>query len=84
MGEIADMMIEGTLDFYTEEYLDGKSPGYPRTHKKGKIKSVHTKSVKRSDYITRDWKSMTPSERKITSIRKEINELISSGKNLIS
>lgn len=30
MGEIADMMIDGTLDMYTGEYL-GRGPGYPRT-----------------------------------------------------
>ncbi len=30
MGEIADMMIDGTLDAETGEYL-GDGPGYPRT-----------------------------------------------------
>lgn len=30
MGEIADMMIDGTLDCETGEYL-GDGPGYPRT-----------------------------------------------------
>jgi hypothetical protein len=30
MGEIADMMIDGTLDFYTGEYI-GRGHGYPRT-----------------------------------------------------
>lgn len=30
MGEIADMMLEGTLDCETGEYL-GEGPGYPRT-----------------------------------------------------
>jgi len=30
MGEIADMMIDGTLDCYTGEYI-GRGPGYPRT-----------------------------------------------------
>jgi hypothetical protein len=30
MGEIADMMINGDLDFYTGEYI-GKGKGYPRT-----------------------------------------------------
>jgi hypothetical protein len=30
MGEIADMMIDGTLDIETGEYL-GEGPGYPRT-----------------------------------------------------
>lgn len=33
MGEIADMMIDGTLDMHTGEYL-GKGPGYPRTRDK--------------------------------------------------
>ncbi len=30
MGEIADMMLDGTLDFYTGEYI-GRSKGFPRT-----------------------------------------------------
>lgn len=33
MGEIAEMMLDGTLDFYTGEYL-GKAKRYPRTAKK--------------------------------------------------
>ena len=33
MGEIADMMIDGTLDFYTGEYI-GKGYGLPRTFDK--------------------------------------------------
>ena len=30
MGEIAEMMLDGTLDIETGEYL-GEGPGYPRT-----------------------------------------------------
>ena len=30
MGEIADMMIDGTLDYMTGEYI-GRGQGYPRT-----------------------------------------------------
>jgi len=30
MGDIADMMIDGTLDIYTGEYI-GEACGYPRT-----------------------------------------------------
>jgi hypothetical protein len=30
MGEIADMMLDGTLDFYTGEYI-GRGKGMPRT-----------------------------------------------------
>ena len=30
MSEIADMLIDGTLDIYTGEYI-GESVGYPRT-----------------------------------------------------
>lgn len=30
MGEIADMMLDGTLDSITGEYL-GPGPGHPRT-----------------------------------------------------
>jgi len=30
MGDISDMMLDGTLDFYTGEYI-GKGKGIPRT-----------------------------------------------------
>ena len=40
MGEIADMMIDGTLDFETGEVLDRKSPGYPRTKRGAMGKGV--------------------------------------------
>ncbi len=31
MGEVADMMIDGTLDSLTGEVIDGTAPGFPRT-----------------------------------------------------
>lgn len=31
MGEIAEAMLEGLLDSETGEYIDGESPGYPRS-----------------------------------------------------
>lgn len=62
MGEIADSMINGEFDFYSGEYLDGESPGYPRTYKKGKIRPVYEED--------------TPAEKKIRSIRKELAILI--------
>lgn len=34
MGDIADMMIDGTLDCETGELIDGASPGYPRTKRR--------------------------------------------------
>ena len=42
MGEIADMMLDGTLDYETGEYL-GDSVGFPRTRnaQKPKIKCPH-------------------------------------------
>ena len=30
MGEIAEMMINGFLDYETGEYIDGEELGYPR------------------------------------------------------
>ena len=35
MGQIADMLIDGTLDIYTGEYI-GDAVGYPRTSKNTK------------------------------------------------
>ena len=34
MGDIADMMLDGTLDCVTGEYL-GEGDGYPRTRERG-------------------------------------------------
>ena len=34
MGEYADMIIEGFIDQFTGEVIDGDSPGYPRSKKK--------------------------------------------------
>lgn len=41
MGEIADSLIDGTMDAETGEFLDGDSPGYPRVFRNGKIVSQH-------------------------------------------
>lgn len=39
MGEVADMMIDGTLDYITGEYI-GKGLGFPRTRERmSKMKS---------------------------------------------
>lgn len=35
MGQIADMLIDGTLDMYTGEYI-GDAVGYPRTSRNNK------------------------------------------------
>jgi hypothetical protein len=43
MGDIADMMLDGTLDEVTGEYL-GEGPGYPRSNDPG-----HYSNDKRSD-----------------------------------
>jgi hypothetical protein len=56
MGEIAEMMLDGTLDQYTGEYL-GPGPGYPR--------SGNSFGFSRS-------KAYNKALNKIRSIRKEI------------
>lgn len=45
MGEIADMIIDGTLDMYTGEYL-GDPVGYPRTKKKKYFKKKKKTKLK--------------------------------------
>jgi len=59
MGEYADMLIDGTCDFYTGEYI-GEGPGYPRTlrnkpkmHKKGEMTqcAICKKWVKKAGLI---------------------------------
>ena len=47
MGEIADMIIDGTLDYETHEVIDGESPGYPRTsHRRAKKRKNQTATFK--------------------------------------
>lgn len=36
MGEYADMIIDGFVDQYTGEVIDGESPGYPRSKSRKK------------------------------------------------
>lgn len=36
MGEYADMIIDGLVDQYTGELIDGDSPGYPRSKNRKK------------------------------------------------
>lgn len=42
MGDIADMMLDGTLDSETGEFIDGDSPGYPRSmnHRNNPVNGV--------------------------------------------
>lgn len=69
MGEIADMMIDGTLDHFDGSYIDGDSPGYPRF--------VDYRGIARPVYGGRkQYNNMTPAERKIESVRKELGALI--------
>lgn len=42
MGEFADMIINGLVDQYTGEVIDGHSSGYPRSLKRNKKR--HRKS----------------------------------------
>lgn len=77
MGDIADMMLDGILDEQTGEYL-GKAIGYPRTLVKSKYNTI------KPDYKPRGNKKpkgkyrktapvhLTPVQKKIASIRKEI------------
>lgn len=69
MGEIADSMIEGEMDFYTGEYIDGDRPGYPRV--------IDYRGIARPVFGGRkQYNHMTPAERKIESVRKELGALI--------
>jgi len=69
MGDAAEMLLEGTLDFYTGEFLDGDSPGYPRTFgQTGGIRSLYQK--------------LTPSEKRIRDVKIELKKLIKSKQKL--
>ncbi len=72
MGDIADMILEGILDEETGEYIDDElslngGPGYPRTQYKPRGNKKPKGEYRKTAYI-----HLTPSERKIASIRKEI------------
>lgn len=53
MGEIADMMLDGTLDYITGEYI-GEPCGYPRSREDGSYWSNPTKLRRASDKSIRD------------------------------
>ena len=42
MGEYADMILDGLVDQYTGEVIDGHAPGYPRS--KRRKRKTHKKS----------------------------------------
>lgn len=85
MGEIADMLLDGTLDFYTGEYL-GKGGGIPRTKNKSlewerrkqskppidylSSKEVALNGVKK--YIKKKWRGSAS----IPSIRAVVSEYL--------
>lgn len=46
MGETADMMIEGILDYETGEMIDGDATGYPRTMRKKHAERKHVRKPK--------------------------------------
>jgi uncharacterized C2H2 Zn-finger protein len=39
VGEYADMILDGFVDQYTGEVIDGRSPGYPRSKRRKKVKA---------------------------------------------
>lgn len=53
MGEIADMMLDGTLDCITGEYL-GEPCGYPRSREDGTYWNNQSKLRKASEKSIRD------------------------------
>lgn len=70
MGDIADSIIDGDFDYITGEYL-GEGGGFPRTFThQGKRRSR--------------GRFLSPSERKIESVRKELAILIQKKQALCS
>jgi hypothetical protein len=65
MGEIADMMLDGTLDEQTGEYI-GHGPGYPRTRVPGHYNTIGAEFSPR----------LSIAELKIKAVRKELAILI--------
>lgn len=85
MGEIADMLLDGTLDFYTGEYI-GRGYGIPRTknktlawekRKKGATKTDYTATKEMAyngikNYITQKWNGSAS----IPSVRQIVMEYL--------
>lgn len=62
MGEYADMIINGFVDQFTGEVIDGDSPGYPRTKKKKR-----QKKKKKINQQNPDHQPAVPSEARSSS-----------------
>lgn len=73
MGEIADMMIEGFLDEQTGEFLDGKSPGYPRTRVPGQYNTIKNGKIKS---ITNELRQLIKSKQSKCTTMKERNHAV--------
>lgn len=78
MGEIADMLIDGTLDMYTGEYI-GDAVGYPRTINHHKKYFKETKAEKNIRKVRKELailikkKESEGDKNAVNNARKEIN-----------
>lgn len=75
MGDIADMLLDGTLDFYTGEYI-GRGYGIPRT----KNKSLDWERGKQSKY-PKDYSSK---EAALNGVKNYINNKWNGSANIPS
>lgn len=57
MGEYADMIIDGFVDQYTGEVIDGESPGYPRSKPRKKRSYRKTDGEHKCDKCGRHFRS---------------------------
>lgn len=79
MGELADMLIDGTLDMYTGEYI-GDAVGYPRTkhyskqkqHKENKAEK-NIRKVRKELALLIKKKESEGDKQAVNNARKEIN-----------
>jgi len=73
MGEIADMMLDGTMDPETGEWnFDGEDgPGWPMTGAEAAAYRRATKSKTRLEHSQSDWTSFKPSK----DLRKRIEKV---------
>ena len=78
MGEIADMIIDGILDYETGEYI-GKAVGYPRTINSKNSKSNETEAEKNIRKVRKELAILINKKKDecdknaVNNARKEIN-----------
>lgn len=86
MGDIAEMMLDGTLDEQTGEYI-GKPCGYPRTFEKGYYNPIRIKETSEQKEVRRIRKELAiliQEKHKTCTTEKEKNKAVDDARQEIN